>query len=325
MAAPDDAAARFVASMSGAALAEVLTLPTDVAKTRLQIQKADAGTGTLRYSGMFDCLRKIRSEEGAAAMWKGLRPALLRQVCYSTLAMVIYEPVRSLFTRENETAGYLEKLMAGGTAGCLSITVFNPTEVLKTKMMTAAGIEPSMNGVARAVYRAEGLRGFWAGYKPNLARTFLVNAAELGTYDQAKEAIIPFTGDNGFAHVGASAVAGLASAVISTPADVVKTRLMDQAGAEAIEAVDALRAHVDARSAEAGVAGSTSAAPAAPGAPAPPRRFRGMLDCFAHTARHEGFFALYKGFLPIFVRKVMWCSAFFVTFEKVRAAAHDVL
>ena len=30
--------------------------------------------------------------------------------------------------------------------------------------------------------------------------------------------------------------------------------------------------------------------------------------------------ALYKGFNPIFVRKVVWCSVFFVTYEQLRAA-----
>ena len=33
---------------------------------------------------------------------------------------------------------------------------------------------------------------------------------------------------------------------------------------------------------------------------------------------NEGFFALYKGFVPIFWRKIIWCSAFFVAYEKLR-------
>ena len=56
--------------------------------------------------------------------------------------------------------------------------------------------------------------------------------AELGTYDQTKEALIPIVGDNFLAFLGASAVAGFASAVVSTPADVVKTRMMNQAGGQ---------------------------------------------------------------------------------------------
>ena len=55
-------------------------------------------------------------------------------------------------------------------------------------MMTSAGSGSlSMVGVVQKVYRAEGVLGFWAGYRPNIARTFLVNAAELGTYDEVSQ------------------------------------------------------------------------------------------------------------------------------------------
>ena len=39
--------------------------------------------------------------------------------------------------------------------------------------------------------------GLW----PNVTRTFLVNAAELGTYDEAKSRLVPILGDGFFAHV----------------------------------------------------------------------------------------------------------------------------
>ena len=271
---------RMVASMAASAFAETLTLPTDVAKTRLQVQipKPD---GSMRYQGMLHCLRTMRCEEGTASLWKGLAPALIRQVSYSTLSLVIYEPIRNMFCAADETPGFLQRLAAGGTAGCISISVFNPTEVLKTQIMTAQGTQGlSMSTVIRRVYQADGVLGFWAGYGPNLARTFLVNAAELGTYDQAKNMIVPILGDNFVSHLSASTVAGVVSAAVSTPADVVKTRLMNQAG----------------------------------GAQA----YSGMVDAFIKTVRIEGPSALYKGFTPIVVRKVLWCSAFFSTFEQIR-------
>ena len=64
-----------------------------------------------------------------------------------------------------------------------------------------------------------------------------MNAAELGTYDHAKHLLIPHTGDNFWvsisaslnliffssfqfifeAHLGASGIAGVSSAIVSTP------------------------------------------------------------------------------------------------------------
>lgn len=122
--------------------------------------------------------------------------------------------------------------------------------------------------------------------RPNVARTFLVNAAELGTYDEAKHQLIHQFGiaDGPRAHISASAIAGFCSAVVSTPVDVVKTRLMNQAGLGE-------------------------------------KQYAGMGEALFHPSRsiaaREGFLSLYKGFVPIFWRKVIWCSAFFVVYEQL--------
>merc|ERR1712087_894908 len=80
---------RFLSSSVAATFAEILTLPIDVAKTRLQTQSQN---GT-QYRGMVDALVLIYEHEGIQALWKGLRPALIRQVCYSSLSLVLYEPI----------------------------------------------------------------------------------------------------------------------------------------------------------------------------------------------------------------------------------------
>ena len=67
-------------------MGETCTLPTDVAKTRLQTDSVG------RYKGsLVACLRSTAGVEGVGALWKGLQPALIRQVCYSSLAMVLFE------------------------------------------------------------------------------------------------------------------------------------------------------------------------------------------------------------------------------------------
>ena len=45
--------------------------------------------------------------------------------------------------------------------------------------------------------------------------------------------------------------------------------------------------------------------------------YSGIVDACVTTVRTEGVMALYKGFTPIFARKIVWCSAFFVCYEKV--------
>ena len=46
--------------------------------------------------------------------------------------------------------------------------------------------------------------------------------------------------------------------------------------------------------------------------------YSSMASGLVTIGREEGPSALYKGFLPIFIRKVIWCSSFFVVYEMAR-------
>ncbi|GBG30836.1 Brain mitochondrial carrier protein 1 [Hondaea fermentalgiana] len=286
----DDHASRFGASLVASGVAEFVTLPIDAAKVRLQVQhNAKAGGVALRYAGMLDCMVKIQREEGSQALWRGLAPALVRQCLYTSASLVLYEPIRDSIVGvtgglgDDGGATYMQRLLSGGTAGAISISIFNWTEVLKTRMQTSS-TRVSVFSIASQVMKQDGILGFWAGLKPNVIRTFLVNAAELGTYDHAKQSLIPVVGDNAVAHLGASSLSGVCSALVSTPSDVIKTRLMNAAGQSAGD------------------------------------RYTGIFDAIRCIVRDEGVSALYKGFVPICTRKVAWCSSFFLLYEQLRSA-----
>ena len=90
-----------------------------------------------------------------------------------------------------------------------------------------------------------------------------------------------------WAVLGASGCSGVISACVSTPVDVVKTRLMNQAAS----------------------GGGT--------------QYAGMGDAFVKIARAEGAKTLYQGFYPIIVRKILGCVVFFSTYDTARAAIND--
>jgi hypothetical protein len=49
------------------------------------------------------------------------------------------------------------------------------------------------------------------------------------------------------------------------------------------------------------------------------QQYRGVLDAFRAIVTREGPEALYKGFVPVLTRKVLWCSSFFLTYEALKA------
>ena len=87
-------AKRLWASAGAAGLAEALTMPVDFAKVRLQLQNNTAVAG-VKYKGMADCISCTLRTEGPGALFKGLGPALMRQMGYTGVSFLLYEPIRN--------------------------------------------------------------------------------------------------------------------------------------------------------------------------------------------------------------------------------------
>ena len=164
---------RFIAAGFGAAVAELTTLPVDVAKVRLQMQ-APLADGSYRYTGFLQTMYKVGKDEGVSALWRGLHPALVRQISYTGLSFVIYEPVRNAIAGEGvpkDEIPFCKRVLAGGIAGSASIIAMNPTDVVKTQMQTQRGATGvRMDAVIAQVHANAGVAGFWRGWQPNAAR-----------------------------------------------------------------------------------------------------------------------------------------------------------
>ena len=300
-----DALNRLLASAVGSLFAETATLPTDVIKTRLQLQRLTVKSTDVVYTGMFNAAQNIVKSEGIPGLFKGLEPALLRQVSYSSLAFVVFEPIRdsiamcSLYMKrdifgmskygtinyDEYNPGLFDRILGGGLAGSFGISIMNPTEVIKTQMQSSRNESKYMSTVIRHVYNNDGIIGFWAGIKPNVTRCFFVNAAEIGSYDWCKHKLYELNiciEGSLISHVLSSFFAGILSASVSTPFDVVKTRLMNESGNNI-------------------------------------KQYSGMINGLINIPQNEGITALYKGFIPIVTRKVIFCVVFFVTYENVRS------
>ncbi|CAI5726115.1 unnamed protein product [Peronospora effusa] len=289
---------RFLAGGVASATAELLTLPIDITKVRLQAQRSGSTTGSkplVHYNGMFHAAQTMIKQEGPGALWNGATPALLRQVSYTSICMVLYEPLRNAFGANaiqgaNREVPFINKCLAGGCAGAIGISIANPVDVIKVRMQAdrSGKLYRSVGDAFAVIYRREGMRGFLRGMPPNIQRGFIVNAAELSTYDHSKEQLISsgLLKEGVLAHTGASCVAGFAGAAASNPIDVVKTRLMSQPTDTHGKGL----------------------------------HYRGMMDCVRKTFNEGGASAFYKGFIPNWMRKAPWCIVFFVTYEKYRAA-----
>ncbi|XP_064638915.1 kidney mitochondrial carrier protein 1-like isoform X2 [Lineus longissimus] len=290
----------FVYGGLASCIAECGTFPVDTTKTRLQIQgqKLDHANSNIRYRGMLHAMFRIGREEGFRALYSGISPALLRQSTYGTIKIGVYYSLKTLLVQKPEDETFGMDVVCGVFAGAISAAVANPTDVLKVRMQASSGdfAQITMLQAYRNIYAKEGLKGLWRGVGPTSQRAAIVVGVELPVYDISKKHLIyNFNyGDDKVVHFVSSFIAGLTGAIASNPIDVVKTRLMNQ---------------------KRPVKGAVLATPVA-GSPA--ILYTSAFDCICQTIRHEGPMALYKGFIPTWVRLGPWNIIFFMTYEQLK-------
>src|SRR3989338_2110379 len=144
---------RLALTYAGSIVAESLTYPLDITKTRLQLQ----GQGHLHASERLGAMRmalQIASKEGVLALFAGLSPALLRHAVYSPIRIVGYEQMRQSFAGPGGDVTQLhiwQRGLAGAASGVVGQFIASPTDLIKVRMQASGrGQGPKYNGIMDA-------------------------------------------------------------------------------------------------------------------------------------------------------------------------------
>ena len=159
----------------------------------------------------------------------------------------------------------------------------NPFDVLKTRMMTAEGKEPpSMGTAASALFKQQGIAGFYRGLEANVMRAMVLNGTKMACYDQIQgwikdSKLVPAGLPTQFC---SAFCAGFFMAVTVSPFDMVRTRLMNQ--------------------------------------PPDAKIYSGFVDCLTKIIAKDGPGGLYAGFIPIWGRFAPTTTLQLVIFEQIK-------
>eukprot|EP01038_Epipyxis_sp_PR26KG_P004108 gene4108-5858_t len=272
-------------SVGAAGSSAVITVtgihPIDVVKTRLQVS-GGAGSRNYKALGIGGTISVIASEEGISAFWKGIGAAWLREASYTSLRLGLYGPIKHAMHIKKDSH-FFWKFSAGSLAGALGSVVGNPFDVLKTRMMATEGTSaPSMVNAASALYKAQGVSGFYRGIEANVMRAMVLNGTKMACYDTIKDLIV----QAGVIPAGlatqfcAAFGAGFFMATTVAPFDMVRTRLMNQ--------------------------------------PPDAKIYNGFVDCIVKIIAKDGPFGLYAGFVPIWARFAPTTCLQLVIFEQIK-------
>jgi dicarboxylate transporter 10 len=137
----------------------------------------------------------------------------------------------------------LNLIAASSISGFFGGIFGNVADVLNVRMQHDASLPPAqrrnykhaLHGLA-VMTRTEGLSSWFRGVWPNSLRAAAMTAGQLASYDAIKGTLLRHTGmrDDIWTHFTSSFLAGVVAATITSPIDVVKTRVMSAHGTEGV-------------------------------------------------------------------------------------------
>ncbi|CEI65254.1 hypothetical protein FVEN_g6314 [Fusarium venenatum] len=219
---------------SASSMAACVTHPLDLVKVRLQMRTGNAP------KNMVGTFVHIVRNDGPLGLYSGISASLLRQMSYSTVRFGVYEEIKTRITRRNggrdPSFATLVGLAAG--SGFVGGIAGNFADVLNVRMQHDAALPQAerrnyrhaFDGMVRMA-REEGPKSLFRGWLPNSTRAMFMTAGQLASYDISKSLLIKYTPmqDNLKTHFTASFIAGFVAATITSPVDVIKTRVMSSA------------------------------------------------------------------------------------------------
>ncbi|KIM33867.1 hypothetical protein M408DRAFT_325442 [Serendipita vermifera MAFF 305830] len=200
-----------MAAGGAGAVASFLLTPIELVKCKMQVQMLTAGAPTpgstpavRNLQGPFSILASVVRTNGVRGLWLGQTGTLLRESGGSAAWFTMNEFVSGLFIARHEKARGLpahslskndlkpwELGLSGACAGIAYNVSLFPADTVKSAIQTEEELRPRGAGVPRptflgtflSMYKAQGIRGLYAGLGVTVARSAPSSAMIFLIYD----------------------------------------------------------------------------------------------------------------------------------------------
>ncbi|KAJ4376872.1 hypothetical protein N0V86_006308 [Didymella sp. IMI 355093] len=221
----------------GGLTGDMLMHSLDTVKTR---QQGDPHMPP-KYTSMGSTYSTIWRQEGfVRGLYGGVQPAFLGSFCGTVCFFGTYEYSKRLMI-DNGVAPSVAYFTAGLLGDLAAAPSYVPSEVLKTRLQLQGRYNnPYFNSgynyrsttdAARMIVKTEGFSALFHGYKATLWRDLPFSALQFTFYEKERDLAKSYMGSNNIGlllEIATAASAGGAAGVITTPLDVVKTRIQVQ-------------------------------------------------------------------------------------------------
>jgi len=261
------------------------TIMAPVERVKLLMQTQDSNPKVLsgevkRYANLLDCYRRVSSEQGALAFWRGNLVNCLRYAPQQGSALAFNDMLNNVFPVYNAKTDFWKsfavKLVSGGLAGGMANTICYPFDFARTRLASDLGSgKGQFNGIFDCIFttvRNQGITGLYTGWSVTVMGAFVYRAGQLGCFKQIQD-MNPFQQDKGYLGAISSFLAVTVARTVvmpfNYPFDTVRRRMMLESEK-----------------------------------PKESRVYKGSLDCFFQVLKKEGAKGMYKGMVPELFRGV---------------------
>eukprot|EP00252_Welwitschia_mirabilis_P026247 TRINITY_DN8522_c0_g1_i1.p1 TRINITY_DN8522_c0_g1~~TRINITY_DN8522_c0_g1_i1.p1 ORF type:complete len:331 (+),score=65.21 TRINITY_DN8522_c0_g1_i1:465-1457(+) len=204
--------------------------PVDTLKTRMQML---ANAGGSSHSEVGKALLSIMKREGPCCLYRGIGAMGLGAGPAHAVYFSVYETCKEKLG--GNKAGYHPLVHAGSgvTATIASDAVLTPMDVVKQRLQLKSSPYKGVTDCIIRMLKEEGIRAFYVSYRTTVVMNAPFTAVHFATYEAMKKIlseISPETGneDHLLVHIAAGGAAGALASAVTTPLDVIKTRLQCQ-------------------------------------------------------------------------------------------------
>lgn len=274
---------QLVAGAMAGAVSRTGTAPLDRMKVFMQVHASKSNN-----IGLVGGFKQMIKEGGLTSLWRGNGVNVLKIAPETAIKFTAYEQYKKLLSSDGKV-GTQQRFMAGSLAGATAQTAIYPMEVMKTRLtLRKTGQYSGMFDCAKKILQKEGIKAFYKGYIPNILGIIPYAGIDLAVYESLKNAWLSRyakdTANPGIlVLLGCGTISSTCGQLSSYPLALVRTRMQAQASLN----------------------GSNQTS---------------MRTIVKNVVAKEGFFGLYRGILPNFMKVIPAVSISYVVYEYSKTA-----
>jgi len=267
--------ADFAAGGISGAVAKTATAPIERVKLIIQTQDSNPKimSGEVkRYTGIADCFKRVASEQGIGAFWRGNFTNVIRYFPTQAFNFAFKDTIKAMFPKYSSKTDFgmffLVNMASGGLAGAGSLCIVYPLDYARTRLASDVGSgAKTFNGLGDCLMKTMkgpgGVGALYNGFGVSVAGIIPYRGVYFGMYDSLL-GINPWKKDTGLINIlskfAIAQTTAITAGYASYPFDTVRRRLQMQSEKPKAEWL-----------------------------------YSGTMDCCAKIIKKEGMTALFKG------------------------------